>query len=104
VGLVFVAIILLFVFGGVVAAAMPLIVGILSIIGSLSLLSILAQFQQVNIFSQSIITLLGLGLAIDYGLFMVSRFREELDRGVSTEEAVAATTTTAGKTVFFSAL
>ncbi|MDK8364088.1 MMPL family transporter [Corynebacterium sp. UMB10119B.1] len=104
VGLVFVAIILLFVFGGVIAAAMPLIVGILSIIGSLSLLSILAQFQQVNIFSQSIITLLGLGLAIDYGLFMVSRFREELDRGVSTEEAVAATTTTAGKTVFFSAL
>ncbi|WP_066527854.1 MMPL family transporter [Corynebacterium bouchesdurhonense] len=104
IGLVFVAVILLFVFGGVIAAAMPLIVGILSIIGSLSLLAILAQYQQVNIFSQSIITLLGLGLAIDYGLFMVSRFREELDRGLSTEEAVAATTTTAGKTVFFSAL
>ena len=104
IGLVFVAIILLFVFGGVVAAAMPLIVGILSIIGSLSLLAILAQFQQVNIFSQSIITLLGLGLAIDYGLFMVSRFREELDRGLDTEEAVAVTTNTAGKTVFFSAL
>ncbi|PLA27404.1 MMPL family transporter [Corynebacterium coyleae] len=104
IGLVFVAIILLFVFGGVVAAAMPLIVGILSIIGSLSLLAVLAQFQQVNIFSQSIITLLGLGLAIDYGLFMVSRFREELDRGLDTEEAVAVTTNTAGKTVFFSAL
>ncbi|WP_301924901.1 MMPL family transporter [Corynebacterium glaucum] len=104
IGLVFVAIILLFVFGGVVAAAMPLIVGILSIVGSLSLLAILAQFQQVNIFSQSIITLLGLGLAIDYGLFMVSRFREELDRGLDTREAVAVTTTTAGKTVFFSAL
>ena len=104
IGLVFVAVILLFVFGGVVAAAMPLIVGILSIVGSLSLLAILAEHQQVNIFSQSIITLLGLGLAIDYGLFMVSRFREELDRGLSTEEAVAATTTTAGKTVFFSAL
>ena len=83
---------------------MPLIVGILSIIGSLSLLAVLAQFQQVNIFSQSIITLLGLGLAIDYGLFMVSRFREELDRGLDTEEAVAVTTNTAGKTVFFSAL
>ena len=104
VGLIFVAIILLFVFGGVVAAAMPLIVGILSILGSLSLLSVLAQFQQVNIFSQSVITLLGLGLAIDYGLFMVSRFREELDRGLDVEEAVAVTTTTAGKTVFFSAL
>lgn len=104
IGLVFVAVILLFVFGGVVAAAMPLIVGILSIIGSLSLLSVLAQYQQVNIFSQSIITLLGLGLAIDYGLFMVSRFREELDRGADVEEAVAVTTNTAGKTVFFSAL
>ena len=104
IGLVFVAVILLFVFGGVIAAGMPLIVGILSIIGSLSLLAVLAQFQQVNIFSQSIITLLGLGLAIDYGLFMVSRFREELDRGADVEEAVAVTTNTAGKTVFFSAL
>ena len=104
VGLVFVAVILLFVFGGVIAAAMPLIVGVLSIIGSLSILSILAQFQQVNVFSQSIITLLGLGLAIDYGLFMVSRFREELDKGRSIDDAVAETTTTAGKTVFFSAL
>lgn len=104
IGLVFVAVILLFVFGSVVAAGMPLIVGILSIIGSMSLLAVLAQFHQVNIFSQSIITLLGLGLAIDYGLFMVSRFREELDRGLDTREAVAVTTTTAGKTVFFSAL
>ncbi|WKK60477.1 MMPL family transporter [Corynebacterium sp. P3-F1] len=108
IGLIFVAIILLFAFGGVVAAAMPLVVGILSILGSLSALSLLAQVQQVNVFSQSVITLLGLGLAIDYGLFMVSRFREELDlRGDSPEDieaAVAETTTTAGKTVFFSAL
>ncbi|MCQ4618930.1 MMPL family transporter [Corynebacterium sp. CCUG 59401] len=108
IGLIFVAVILLFVFGGVVAAGMPLVVGILSIIGSMSILSILAQFQQVNVFSQSVITLLGLGLAIDYGLFMVSRFREELDRRGNTpadiEDAVAETTTTAGKTVFFSAL
>ncbi|WIM67499.1 MMPL family transporter [Corynebacterium breve] len=103
-GVVLVSIILLFVFGGVVAAAMPLIVGILSIIGSLSFLSILASFFQVNIFSQSVITLLGLGLAIDYGLFMVSRFREEMDKGTPLEEAVAVTTATAGKTVFFSAL
>ena len=108
IGLIFVAVILLFIFGGLVAAAMPLVVGILSILGSLSVLSLLAQVQQVNVFSQSVITLLGLGLAIDYGLFMVSRFREELDlRGDSPkdiEAAVAETTTTAGKTVFFSAL
>ena len=90
-GLIFVALILLWVFGSVVAAAMPLIVGVLSIAGSLSLLAILAQFQQVNVFAQAVVTLLGLGLAIDYGLFMVSRFREELDKGRSTEEAVATT-------------
>lgn len=99
----FVAILLLIVFGSVVAAAMPLIVGILSILGSLGILAILAGFFQVNVFAQSVVTLLGLGLAIDYGLFMVSRFREEMDKGTPVEQAVATTTATAGKTVVFSA-
>ena len=103
-GLLLVAALLLFAFGSVVAAAMPLIVGILSIMGSLGVLSILAGFLQVNVFSQAIVTLLGLGLAIDYGLFMVSRFREEIDTGIPVREAVANTVATAGKTVIFSAL
>ena len=77
-----VALLLLFVFGSVVAAGMPLVVGILSILGSLGVLSILATQTQVNVFAQSVVTLLGLGLAIDYGLFMVSRFREELSKDV----------------------
>ncbi|MGV0424907.1 MMPL family transporter [Corynebacterium tuberculostearicum] len=98
-----VGILLLVVFGSVVAACMPLVVGGLSILGSLGILSILAGFSQVNVFAQAVVTLLGLGLAIDYGLFMVSRFREELDKGRSTEEAVATTTATAGQTVVFSA-
>ncbi|WP_408918611.1 MMPL family transporter [Corynebacterium kefirresidentii] len=98
-----VGILLLVVFGSVVAACMPLIVGGLSILGSLGILSILAGFSQVNVFAQAVVTLLGLGLAIDYGLFMVSRFREELDKGRSPEEAVATTTATAGQTVVFSA-
>ena len=98
-----VAVLLLFVFGSAVAALMPLIVGILSIAGSLGVLSILAGLTQVNVFAQSVVTLLGLGLAIDYGLFMVSRFREELDKGTSVPEAVGTTTATAGKTVVFSA-
>ena len=98
-----VGLLLLLVFGSVVAAFMPLVVGGLSILGSLGILSILAGFLQVNIFAQAVVTLLGLGLAIDYGLFMVSRFREELDKGKSTEDAVAATTATAGQTVVFSA-
>ena len=77
---------------------MPLIVGVLSILGSLGVLSILASVTQVNVFAQSVVTLLGLGLAIDYGLFMVSRFREEMDKGSPIPQAVATTTATAGKT------
>ncbi|MGX1738191.1 MMPL family transporter [Corynebacterium flavescens] len=98
-----VGLLLLVVFGSVVAAFMPLIVGGLSILGSLGILSILAGFLQVNVFAQAVVTLLGLGLAIDYGLFMVSRFREELDKGRSPQDAVAITTATAGQTVVFSA-
>ncbi len=98
-----VGLLLLVVFGSVVAAFMPLIVGGLSILGSLGILSILAGFLEVNTFAQAVVTLLGLGLAIDYGLFMVSRFREEIDRGRDTRTAVAITTATAGQTVVFSA-
>ena len=103
IGLPIVALLLLIVFGGVVSASMPLIVGILSIAGSLGILSMLASVTQVNAFAQSVVTLLGLGLAIDYGLFMVSRFREEMAEGVPVPQAVANTTATAGKTVVFSA-
>ncbi|MCS5480537.1 MMPL family transporter [Corynebacterium sp. YIM 101645] len=103
VALPLVGLLLLVVFGSVVAAFMPLIVGVLSIAGSLGILSILAGTVQVNVFAQSVVTLLGLGLAIDYGLFMVSRFREELDKGAGVPEAVGTTTATAGKTVVFSA-
>nr|WP_295627747.1 MMPL family transporter [uncultured Corynebacterium sp.] len=103
IGLPIVALLLLIVFGGVVSASMPLIVGILSIAGSLGILSMLASVTQVNAFAQSVVTLLGLGLAIDYGLFMVSRFREEMAEGVPVPKAVANTTATAGKTVVFSA-
>lgn len=99
-----VGLLLLVVFGSVTAAVMPLIVGGLSILGSLGILSLLAEFLQVNTFAQAVVTLLGLGLAIDYGLFMVSRFREELDNGADTRTAVATTTATAGQTVVFSAL
>ncbi|AWB82774.1 RND transporter [Corynebacterium yudongzhengii] len=103
IGLPFVALLLLVVFGSVMAAFMPLIIGVLSIMGALGILSILAGTLQVNVFSQAVVTLLGLGLAIDYGLFMVSRFREEMDKDEPIGRAVAITTATAGKTVVFSA-
>ncbi len=98
-----VGVLLLIVFGGVIAASMPLLVGVLSILGSMGVLAILAQFTQINVFAQSVVTLLGLGLAIDYGLFMVSRFREEMAEGHDVRTAVRNTTATAGKTVVFSA-
>lgn len=103
-----VGVLLLIVFGSVVAASMPLLVGILSIMGSLGILSLIATVAQVNVFAQSVVTLLGLGLAIDYGLFLVSRFREEMADSVGHDEdriehAVGITVSTAGKTVVFSA-
>ncbi len=98
-----VGLLLLVVFGGVIAALMPLLVGVLSILGSLGILALLAGLTQINVFAISVVTLLGLGLAIDYGLFMVSRFREELAEGADVPTAVRNTAATAGKTVVFSA-
>ncbi|MUL43503.1 MMPL family transporter [Streptomonospora sp. PA3] len=93
---------LVVIFGGVVAALMPLAVGGLAILGSLTLLRALTHVTEVSVFAVNVATILGLGLAIDYGLFMVSRFREELARGAPVSEAVPRTLSTAGRTVAFS--
>ena len=93
---------LIFVFGSVVAASLPLAIGILSIIGSFLILSIIASVTQVSIFALNLTTALGLGLAIDYSLFVVSRYREELRKGMDHEDAVVETVRTAGRTVAFS--
>jgi RND superfamily putative drug exporter len=94
---------LVVVFGGLVAASLPVLVGGLAILGSLGVLRALTSFVAVNSFAVNVATLLGLGLAIDYGLFVVSRFREELAAGRDTRQAVARTIGTAGRTVAFSA-
>ncbi len=98
-----VALMLLFVFGGVVAACLPVLIGGLTIAGSLGIMKMLAQVTELNIFAQSVVTLIGLGIAIDYGLFIVSRFREELVAGYSTKAAVRRTVMTSGQTIAFSA-
>ncbi|ORM35348.1 MMPL family transporter [Williamsia sp. 1135] len=98
-----VAIMLFFIFGGVIAACLPVVIGGLTIAGSLGIMKILAQVTELNIFAQSVVTLIGLGIAIDYGLFIVSRFREELAEGYDTRSAVRRTVMTAGQTVVFSA-
>ncbi|MDX2296782.1 MULTISPECIES: MMPL family transporter [Streptomyces] len=99
-----VLIILLLVFGSVVAASTPLAVGILAVIGSFVVLRLLDMVVQVSVFSVNITTALGLGLAIDYSLFIVTRYREELARGRTVHEAVGESVRTAGRTVLFSAL
>ena len=99
-----VAVLLFFVFGGVVAASLPAIIGGLSILGALGIMRLVADYAPVHFFAQPVLTLIGLGIAIDYGLFIVSRFREELAEGYDTEVAVRRTVMTAGRTVVFSAV
>ena len=97
-------ILLVFVFGGLVASAMPLLVGVSAILGSLLVIYLLTLFTGVSVFSLNLITGLGLGLGIDYSLLVVNRFREELHSGKSVDEAIRKTVATAGKTVFYSGL
>ncbi|GAB3718449.1 MMPL family transporter [Nocardiopsis oceani] len=93
---------LVVIFGGLIAGLVPLAVGALAILGSLTVLRALTYVTEVSVFAINVATLLGLGLAIDYGLFMVSRFREELNKGRSVPDAVRRTVDTAGRTVAFS--
>jgi RND superfamily putative drug exporter len=95
---------LVIVFGSVVAASLPLAVGALSVIGTFFILRMLASVTEVSIFALNMTTAMGLGLAIDYSLFIVSRYREELRQGFEPHAAVQRTVLTAGRTVAFSAL
>ncbi|HEX7166572.1 MAG TPA: MMPL family transporter [Acidimicrobiales bacterium] len=95
---------LVFVFGSAVAAGLPLAIGVVSVMGTFFVLFVISQVTQVSIFALNLTTALGLGLAIDYSLFVVSRFREELRKGREVADAVVRTVETAGRTVVFSAL
>jgi RND superfamily putative drug exporter len=96
-------VLLLLVFGTAVSASLPLAVGLLSIVGSWVVLRLLTMVTEVSIFSLNLTTAMGLGLAIDYSLFMVNRYREELHNGYEPDVAVRRTVRTAGRTVAFSA-
>ncbi|WP_212998904.1 MMPL family transporter [Winogradskya consettensis] len=98
-----VLVLLLFLFGSLVAASLPVLVGGCAVLGSLGVLHAIAAHHDVNSFAVNVASLLGLGMAIDYGLFMVGRFREELEAGHTPAEAVSRTVATAGRTVLFSA-
>ncbi len=98
------ALVLILVFGSLIAAGMPLLVAGLAIPTSLGVMSLVAQQTEMSIYVLNIATMLGLALAIDYALFMTSRFREELARGRTVEQAVERSVATAGKAVFFSGI
>ncbi|MCS6801223.1 MAG: MMPL family transporter [Chloroflexota bacterium] len=100
----FAAAALLFVFRSVVAALLPALVGGVAAAIALALIAGIAQVTPLSIFVLNVATLLGLGLGVDYSLFIVSRFREELERAPSVAEATVATVATAGRAVFFSGL
>jgi RND superfamily putative drug exporter len=96
-------ILLLFIFRGVIAALVPLAIGALSVVGTFMVLFVINEFTEVSVFALNLTTAMGLGLAIDYSLFIVSRYREEL-RHHPTGVAIERTVATAGRTVLFSAL
>lgn len=95
---------LLFVFGGLVAASLPLLVAIGTVLTTMGALWLLTLFTPLSVTATNVATLLGLGLAIDYSLLIVNRYRDELSEGRTPAGAVATTMRTAGRTVAFSAL
>ena len=97
-------ILLVLVFGAMVASAMPLIVGVSAILGAFFILYLISLITSVSIYALNLTTGMGLGLGIDYALLMVNRFREELHRGKSVEDSIVGMMSSAGKTVFYSGL
>ncbi|MFD9871534.1 MMPL family transporter [Streptomyces niveus] len=90
-------------FGSLVAATLPLVIGLIAIVGTFALLFVLGSVTEVSVFAINLTTALGLGLGIDYALLLVSRFREQLTAGEEIPEALRTTVRTAGRTILFSA-
>ena len=104
IGMPLALIVLLVVFGTVAAAVLPILLAVIAIVTALALTAVIGGVVDVNVFATNMITTMGLAVGIDYVLFIVSRFREELARGRSTTDAVAAASDTAGRAVFFSGM
>lgn len=104
VSFVLLAVLLVWVFRSGVAAMLPLIVGAITIVSSIAWLKLATWFTEINVYAPNVVSMLGLGLAVDYSLFMVSRFREELSHGMPTELALSTMMRTAGRTLTFSGI
>ncbi|THV43257.1 MMPL family transporter [Glycomyces buryatensis] len=97
-------VIMVIVFGALVAASLPLLVGGMSILGGFAVTRVITEFTDVSVFAANVITIIGLGMSIDYSLFVLRRFREELAAGRDKRAAVMNTVATAGRTVMVSGL
>src|SRR3989449_1377509 len=97
-------VLLLIVFGSVVAALIPLGVGILAVVGGIAGMFLLARITDVSVYAENVVTLIGLGVAIDYSLFITNRFREELRNGLDPQAALAVAMATSGRAITFSGL
>jgi RND superfamily putative drug exporter len=98
------ALLLLIVFRGVVAASIPLLLGMVSVGGTFLVLLVMSEFVDTSIFALNITTAMGLGLAVDYGLLLVTRYREELERNGPSRESHRRLVESAGRTVVFSGM
>jgi RND superfamily putative drug exporter len=98
------AALLVLVFGSAVAAGLPLLIGVLSILGTFLALHLVSQVTDVSVYSVNLAIAMGLGLGIDYSLFMLTRYREERRAGWADRDAVVRTVRSAGRTVLFSAV
>jgi putative drug exporter of the RND superfamily len=96
-------VVLIWVFGGVLAASLPVAVGVFATVGSMAVLRAVTLATEVSVFALNLVLAMGLALAIDYTLLIVSRFRDEIAGGLDHDEALIRTMTTAGRTVLFSA-
>ncbi len=104
IGLPIVLVILLALFGAAVAAALPLVLGIVSVVITLAVVRLLAAEVEISVYAESMVSMIGLGVAVDYSLFVLARFREELAGGTSREDAVVQAMRTSGRAVVFSGL
>ncbi len=95
---------LIWVFGGVIAAALPIVIGVAAIIGTTGILRGITEFADVSVFALNLTTAMGLALAIDYTLLIVSRYREEVAAGSPRDAALVRAMSTAGRTIVFSAI
>lgn len=95
---------LVWVFGGILAAFVPVMVGLIAIVGSMAALRLITFATEVSTFALNLTTALGFALAIDYTLLIISRYRDELASGANSSDALMRTMTTAGRTVVFSAI